>query len=237
MKCIFTTILVASIVTFITAENDLSQVERRQFIHDLTCKSGLKVLSSELYAGIVCFSNAYGVPFNETKGKFPPKMSKCIPQELKKNKILSSANTFKKWFCEQEPSGKSLYMMGECSVNMTENEEQAMHDCYIEIAGETVREQVCLLKDQKELSWQYEEYKCMRKILANNVTCLMETFGGTEKDLPDDKKIFAQWLCQDEHTPIALIHAQEACLFTDESSEEKDKQFVNCLVEVAKKVV
>lgn len=226
-------VILVCLATCIAGQSSTSGPEKNRFIYDLTCKRDLKVLSTELFAGMVCFSNAFGVPFNETKGKFPPRMTKCMPPNLLKSKSLASPDAFKKWFCSQDPDGKSLDMMDECAGNMTEQEEQTMHECYIEIAGQTVREQVCQLKDQRELSWQFQEYTCMRQALASNETCLTETFAGEK--LPSEKKQFAQWLCQDEHTPIALIHSQEACLFAD--SDDKDQLFLNCLYGSAKKLL
>ena len=231
MATLVTLMIFASLATLIYSQN-VSIQEKNRFVYDLTCKRDLKVLSHELYAGVVCFSNAFGVPFNESNGKFPPKMTKCMHPNLMKTKALNSPSSFKKWFCSQDPEGKSLDMMDECAATMTEQEEQIMHDCYIEIAGKTVREQVCQEKDQKELSWQFHEYTCMRQALANNMTCLTESFSG--ETLPTDKKDFAQWLCQHENTPVALIHSQESCLFID--SDDKDQIFLNCLYEAAKKL-
>ena len=206
---------------------------KNQFDYDLVCKGNMQVVLNEFYGSVRCFADAFGVKFDETNGKYPPRMRKCMPQSLSKSKALSNPKRFKSWLCSQDRPDKDFDMINECIANITDKEDQIMHDCYIDLAGRSIREQVCIHKNQRELAWQYQEFQCLQQAHGNNFTCWNETF--ERQPLPVDEKDFARWLCEDEFTPLELVHAFEVCTFA--ITEEQDARFFKCLGEGAKKFI
>lgn len=210
-----------------------SEKSKNQFDYDLVCKGDMQVVLHEFFGSVSCFADAFGIKNEEVKGKYPPRMSKCIPTSMMKSKALSNPQRFKKWLCSQERPDQHFDLINECIANITEKEDQLMHDCYVELAGRSIRQQVCMKNNQRELSWQYQEFQCLQQAHGNNFTCWSDTFG--KQDLPVDEKSFGKWLCDDEYTPVELVHAFEVCTFA--ISEQQDESFYKCLSESAKKFI